>query len=360
MNKVSVKKYCFMRLVSLSGICICFSLSLWSQIGGRNAFEFLNLPSSARLTALGGYLPSVHDEDVTLAFGNPASLNSRMHNTLSFSHNFHFQGIQNGYVGYGRSIKSWDIETHLGVQYIDYGDFVRADVLGQQDGFFDAGETAFVIGASKRLAERFSVGVNMKSIFSRAEQYSSSGLAFDAGINYERDSSRTIISLLIRNAGVELTTFAGTRYGMPLDVQIGFSRRLRYLPFRFSVIAHQLHIADVRYDDPDRRNEVDFLGQEVQVNRFSQSIDNIFRHLIFNGEFLLGKNENVRLRVGYNHLRRRELSLTTFRSLAGFSFGAGIKAGAFRLDYGAGYHHLVGAVNHVSISTDMGKFFKKL
>lgn len=348
------------KMIVLQGFLTLLTLKAYSQIGGRSAFEFLNLPSSARLTSLGGYLPSVMDDDITLAFGNPAALNARMHNALSFSHNFHFQGIQNGYVGYGRSLENWGIESHLGVQYIDYGEFTRTDIFGQQDGSFDVSETAFVVGASKRVAERFNVGINMKSVFSRAEQYSSSGLAFDAGINYETDSSRTVISLLIRNAGLELTTYTGTRFGMPLDVQISFSRRLRYLPFRLTVIAHQLHIADVRYDDPDRRAEVDFLGQEVQVNKFSQSVDNIFRHLIFNGEFLLGKNENVRLRVGYNHLRRRELSLTTFRSLAGFSFGGGIKAGAFRIDYGAGYHHLVGAVNHVSISTDLSRFFKKL
>jgi len=337
-----------------------FHLNLFGQIGGQKSFEFLNLPSSARLTALGGYLPSVHDEDVTLALGNPAALNEKMHNRLSFSHNFHFAGVQNGYVGYGHSIKKWGIESHYGVQYIDYGDFVRADILGQQDGTFDAKETAFVIGASKKVAERITVGANLKSIFSRAEQYSSSGIVMDAGINYERDSSRTIISLLIRNVGTELTTFSDTRFGTPLDVQIGISRRLKYLPFRFSVIAHQLHIADVRYDDPANRNNINFFGEEVKVNKFSQTVDNVFRHLIFNGELMLGKNENLRLRAGYNHLRRKELSLSTFRSLAGFSFGVGVKVSAFKIDYGAGYHHLVGAVNHLSISTDLSKFFKKI
>lgn len=360
MNRLSRITSPAMKIIMLLIISSSMTTIVFAQIGGKNAYEFLNLPSSARLTALGGFLPSVLDEDVTLAFGNPASLNSKMNNRLSFSHNFHFSDIQNGYVGYGKSIKSWGIESHFGVQYIDYGNFVRADILGQQEGTFDARETAFVLGASKRFAERITIGANIKSIFSRMEQYSSSGLVMDAGINYETDSSRTVISLLIRNFGSELSTYSGTRFGTPFDIQIGFSRRLRYLPFRFSVIAHQLHVANVRYDDPDRRNELDFFGQEVKVNRFSQSMDNIFRHLIFNGEFMLGKNENLRLRAGYNHLRRKELSLTTFRSLAGFSLGMGIKINAFKIDYGAGYHHLVGAVNHLSISTDLGKFFKKL
>lgn len=94
--------------------------------------------------------------------------------------------------------------------------------------------------------------------------------------------------------------------------------------------------------------------------KLNNTIDNIFRHIIINGEFLLGKNENLRLRAGYNHLRRKELSLSTFRSLAGFSLGFGLKINVFKLDYGVGYHHVAGATNHITISTNMGKFLKNL
>ena len=80
--------------------------------------------------------------------------------------------------------------------------------------------------------------------------------------------------------------------------------------------------------------------------------------MIFSGEFMLGKNQNLRLRASYNHLRRKELSLTTFRSMAGFGLGFGIKVNAFKLDYGIGYHHIAGATNHISISTDLGKFVR--
>ena len=130
-----------------------FVLTVWSstaQIGGKNAYEFLSLPASARITALGGNLISVHDEDVSLALGNPATLNEKMHNRFSIAHNFHFADIQNGYVSYGRNFNKWKLNTHVGIQYINYGEFVRADILGQQDGTFGANETAFVLGASKK------------------------------------------------------------------------------------------------------------------------------------------------------------------------------------------------------------------
>ncbi len=331
-----------------------------AQIGGKNAYEFLNLPASARITGLGGHLISVQDEDVSLALSNPASLNPLMHNRISFSHNFHFADIQNGYVSYGRSIEKLGIDAHFGIQYINYGDFQETDILGNQIGTFSAKETAFVIGASKKIADRIRIGVNLKSVFSNLETYSSTGLAMDIGLNYAKDSSSYIISFVLKNVGAELSTYSGTSFGMPVDLQIGISKRLKYLPFRFSIIGHQLHRANVRYDDPNAQQVTDIFGEEIKTNKFSESVDNIFRHVIINGEFLIGKNENLRLRLGYNHLRRKELSLTSFRSLAGFSLGFGVKVNAFKLDYGLGYHHVAGAINHISISTDLSKFFKKI
>jgi hypothetical protein len=351
MNKLKLALYLFTLLSSQAVLC---------QVGGQNAYEFLNLPASARLTALGGYLPSVHDEDVSLALGNPASLNQKMNNRISFSHNFHFSGIQNGYVAFGKTINKWNLNTHFGIQYMNYGDFKYADLLGNIDGTFNANETAFIMGASKKIADRITIGANIKGAFSNLESYSSTGLLMDLGLNYAKDSASFIMSFVVKNIGAELTTYTGTKFGTPLDIQIGISKRLKYLPFRISVTAHQLHKGNIRYDDPDKLQETDIFGETIKENKFGNAVDNIFRHLIFSGEFLLGKNENLRLRAGYNHLRRKELSLSTFRSLAGYSLGFGIKVSAFKLDYGVGYHHIAGATNHISISTDMGKFFKKL
>lgn len=348
------------KLITYTILCIFFVSNMQAQTGGHDAYTFLNLPAGARQTALGGYLPSVMDEDITLGLSNPASLNDKMNNRISFSHNFHFADVQNGYVAYGRHLAKWDINAHFGIQYINYGDFKYSDILGNQDGNFSAKETAFVLGASKQVAERISVGANIKGVFSNLEAYSSTGIVMDLGVNYFKDSSNFILSFVIKNFGTELTTYTGTRYGAPLDIQIGLSKRLKYLPFRISVLAHHLQKGNYRYDDPNTQQQTDIFGDPIKQNKFANSIDNIFRHIIISGEFLLGKNENLRLRAGYNHLRRKELSISTFRSLAGFSLGFGIKINAFKLDYGVGYHHLAGATNHISISTDLGKFFKKL
>ncbi|MGB4840497.1 MAG: type IX secretion system protein PorQ [Saprospiraceae bacterium] len=340
--------------------CQFFIYNLDAQIGGKHSYEFLNLPASARQTALGGHIVSVMDEDVTIAGSNPASLNGKMNNRISFSHNFHFAGVQNGYFGYGKEISKWKLNTHFAIQYINYGEFTYTDVLGNQQDKFSVKETAIIIGAGKKIADRLYAGINLKTVFSNPESYSSIGALMDMGINYRNDSSNFIITFLVKNVGYELTTYTGERSGTPLDIQIGLSKKLKYLPFRFSVIAQQLQTANVRYDDPNKKVQTDIFGDPVTVSSFAESVDNIFRHLVFSGEFMLGKNENLRLRAGYNHLLRKELSVSTFRSLAGFSLGFGIKVNVFKLDYGVGYHHVAGATNHISISTDLGKFFKNI
>jgi hypothetical protein len=331
-----------------------------APVGGRYVYEFLGLPASARLSALGGTLPAVKDDDLNLAISNPALLNPAMHNALSFSHNFIFADIQSGYVTYGRHWKKQNITTKIGVQYVNYGDFTASDERGNINGTFSAGEAALVLGAGKQLNERIFFGAILKTVFSNYETYHSFGMAADVGLSYVKDSSGLIISLVLKNIGGEISTFTSVRGSAPLDFQVGISKRLKYLPFRFSVTGHHLHIPNIRYDDPSLSQPTDLFGAPVKENKFENFVDNLFRHLIFSGEFLLGKNENLRLRLGYNHLRRRELTLASIPNLAGFSAGFGIKVNVFRLDYGVGYHHLAGANNHLTISTNLDRFGKKI
>lgn len=349
-----------MKPLFILAFCCFYGIHCFAQLGGKHVYEFLSMPASARITGLGGQVIGVMDDDVSLALGNPASLNDRMHNHLSFAHDFFFEGVQNGYVSYARKWDKWNINTHIGAHYINYGDFIRSDVLGNQDGNFGAAETALVLGVSKKIADRLYAGANLKGVFSHFDTYSSTGIAADLGLNYVNDSSDFVVSLVVKNLGTQLTTYVNDRYSTPMDVQIGITKRLKHLPFRFSIIAHQLHKLDIRYDDPDQKQTTDIFGEPIKENPVKNAVDNVFRHLVFNGEFLLGKNENLRIRAGYNHLRRKELSLSTFRSLAGFSLGFGIKVNAFRLDYGVGYHHLAGAANHITISADMNRFFNKI
>lgn len=295
--------------------------------GGQHVFSFLTLPQSARVTGLGGAQIAVRDDDPVFAITNPAALNPAMSGRIAFNHNFFLGGIQHGYISYAQQLPKWGFTMHGGIQYMSYGEIKRADEFGDIQGTVKAGETAFTLGASRPLTDKLSLGLNARMAFSRLDTYKSSALLADAGLMYADSSNRFTAGLVISNAGTQLSTYDDLKETLPFDIQLGVSKRLKHLPFRFAVIAHHLHQWDIRYDDPNLQgDEVLLFGDEQpKENRATAAIDNFFRHLIFNGEFLLGKNEGFRIRLGYNHLLKRELSVSNYRSLAGFSGGLGIK-----------------------------------
>jgi len=204
-------------------------MAISAQIGGRYSFEFLGNPQSARLSALGGSLITIMDEDVSLAASNPALLNDKTHNQITFNHNYAFADVSNGYLGYGRKINRWGgINTHIGISYVSFGEFTASDEIGNAIGTFTGGETGVTIGASKRLNERIVLGVNLKSVFGNLETYSSSGIGADIGLHYAKPGSNFSAAFLVKNIGTELSSYGNVKGNLPLDIQIGISRKLNH------------------------------------------------------------------------------------------------------------------------------------
>lgn len=350
------------RKNSLLGVLylLSFSATVSAQVvGGRHVFSYLSLPQSARVTGLGGAQIAVRDDDPVFAAANPAALNPSMSGRMALNHQFFLAGIQHGNVSYAQHLPKLGFTAHGAIQYMNYGEIKRADQFGDVQGTVNAGETAFTVGAARPLSEHFSLGLNLRMAFSRLDSYRSSALLADAGLMYADSAKRFTVGLVLRNAGTQMSSYAGIREMLPFDIQLGVSKRLEHLPFRFGIIAHHLHRWDIRYNDPNLQgNDVLlFGGDQPKENRASAAIDNFFRHLIFNGEFLMGKKEGFRLRLGYNHLLKRELSVRNYRSLAGFSGGLGVKIKRFRIDFGYGAYHLAGGVTHLGIGTNLQDFF---
>ncbi len=325
--------------------------------GGQHIFKLLELSPSARMTALGGTQITVQDDDVAMAAANPAALNASMDGHLTINHNFFLSDIQHGYVAYAHHLPKIGFTIQGGVQYMNYGNIKQADEFGNITGQVKASESTFTLGAARPLSDRLSLGLNLRFGVSTLDLYQASMLAADAGFLYSDTARLFSAAVVLRNAGVQLATYNDVRENLPFDVQIGVSKRLRYLPFRMTIIAHHLQEWDIRYDDPNADSGTVSLFGEDNTKKGNAGVDNFFRHFIFNGEFLLGRNEGFRLRVGYNHLRKKELSVNNYRSLAGFSGGVGIKVNRFRIDMGYGSYHLAGGVVHFSVGTNLKDFF---
>lgn len=327
--------------------------------GGQQVFQFMTLSPSARITALGGAQIAVKDDDLAFAAANPAALNPQMDGMLTFQHNFFLTDIQHGYVAYAQHVPKLGFTFHGGLQYMNYGDINQADEYGTVIGKVKASETAFTVGGARPLTDRISLGLNVRLGLSTLDTYKASALAADAGLMYADTASRFIAAVVVRNAGAQLSSYNEVREDLPFDLQIGISKQLRYLPFRLSIIAHHLQQWDIRHNDPNLQDDgILQLGDtQSSTGGGNNAVDNFFRHLVFNGEFLLGRNESFRIRVGYNHLRKKELSVRNYRSLAGFSGGIGIRISRFRIDLGYAAYHLAGGVVHLGIGTRLKDFF---
>jgi hypothetical protein len=349
------------RLPLLCSILVLSSVLAQAQIqGGRTTYSFLRLPPTARISGLAGNLITVVDDDVSLAFGNPAALNPLMHQQIAFNHGFLPAGISFGSFNYGQRIGKKGLTAHGGFQYINYGEIDLNDEFFQTLGTFKASETALCLGAAYPVYDRLNLGANLRIINSSLATFSSLGLAADLAATYQDTARRTVWSLVVRNAGGQLSPYAAdlAREPLPFDVQLGFSKRLKYLPFRFSIIYTDFNRWNVLYDDPNQENGTLFDEDQAGPGKFSLWLDNFARHFIFNGELLIGARENFRLRFGYNYRLHKELSVQGFSSLAGFSFGTGIKVNRFRIDFGRSVYHLAGGQTQLSIATNFREFKK--
>ena len=329
-------------------------------IGGSHVFNFINSPSSPRITALGSNLITVADDDVAQAFANPALINPSMSGKIAFNYGFHLASIKDGYLGYGQHIKKWDASFHTGFQFINYQNFQGTDEIGNSTGEFSASEFAWVVGASKPIYEKLTLGTNMKFISSSFETYASTGVSFDAAALYQDTAKRMTLTLLFKNMGTQFTSYSNIRESLPFEIQAGFSKRLAHLPFRYSIIYQHLNHWNLTYDNPNEESAIlNFGTEQEEDSAFKIFSNNLFRHFIFNGEFLLGKKENFKLRFGYNHLLHRNLSVKNFNSFAGFSFGFGFKTRWAKFDFGRQVYHLAGGVTSMGLTMNLADFRKK-
>ncbi|HRI29388.1 MAG TPA: type IX secretion system protein PorQ, partial [Chitinophagales bacterium] len=328
------------------------ALSVWASAqvnGGQSAYRFLTLPLSARLSALGGYQVAYAGNDVALGAQNPALYNADMHRQAQFNHDIYFAGINHGSALYAHHFDSLATTFAAGIQYVSYGQFDLTDETGAQNGTFSGGEYALTLGAARKYAF-FTYGVNLKLIGSHLESYNSFGAAIDAGLAYQHPKQPISVGLTLKNLGAQLLTYNGVQENLPFDIQVGYSQKLLYLPFRFSIIAHHLYRWDIRYNDPALQQTNNLFTNQPDANK-SYFADKLARHLIFNGEFTIGKA--LLLGFGYNHLRRQELGISARRTLSGFSFGASIRLKRFAFSYAKAIYHAAGGNNHIGINLNL-------
>ncbi|MCS7084927.1 MAG: type IX secretion system protein PorQ [Bacteroidia bacterium] len=327
--------------------------SLWAQSGGRHAFEFLRFPPSARLLALGGSNVSIYDGDPLSAVVNPAVLNDASHSKMSLTFFNFVADVNAGTVNYAHKLDKVGF-LHAGIQYLNYGTFLEADVFGNTYGRFSAGDAAVMYGMARNF-DRFSFGANFKMLHSHVAYQSAWGAALDFGGLWHHPRWDLGVGATLRNVGMQFVSLSGgAGFRLPFTVEIGVSKRIPHTPMRVSLTLTDLQQPVLFRHDPTLPPRYDFSGNPIP--RKNLTGDNIFGHTVWALEFLITRY--IHLRLAYNHRRRVEMRLENREGLwlGGFSVGAGLRLNRFYLDYGYAGYHVVGGMHQFSLAFHLNSF----
>jgi len=340
-------------------ILLLVSSQVFGQIGGRSTYNFLNLPNSARIAALGSNFLAINDNDITLTLANPSLINESMNNQLGLSFVDYFTDVNYGFAQYSRTFNT--VGSFVGtMQYINYGQFQEADETGVKYGTFSAGEYALNIGWGRKLTPRFSVGSNLKFILSTLETYNSFGIAVDVAGSYFSKDSLFTASMLFRNVGYQIVAYRNNNHEpLPFEIQAGLSKRFQHIPFRLSVLLVHLETWNLRYDNPvNPAGGIDpITGDPNEISGVEEFADNLMRHIVLGGEVNIGKV--LFIRGAYNYGRRQEMKIADKPGTVGFSWGLGLRVKQFQFSYARSAYHVVGSPNFITITVDMDGFAKK-
>ena len=294
--------------------------------GGESAFNFLRLPYSSRAASLGGNNISVIDDDLSMSIHNPALLINVSDKTIDLSFMTYMSGSKVAGAAFNKTFGKRSAAA-VAARYIDYGKFDGYTPDNIFTGTFRAMDIELSFIYSYLLSEHWSGGVSGKFIYSQYESLNSLAIGVDLGLNYYNPDIDFSASLTFKNLGGQVMTFEQEHELMPIDIQLGFTKRLAHAPILLSATLVDLY----------RWRATDFYNTDGSKDNFGKLL---MKHIILGADFLIGNNFYASL--GYNYRTSRELS--TGRGLTGFSIGAGLHIN--KVKFGASFGQL-----HVSSSS---------
>lgn len=303
-----------MKKIVFSLVLTLFAAFMNAQ-ESQTSYNFLRLPVSAHAAALGGDNITLIEDDEALVFHNPALLSSVSDKTINLNYMNYMSGVNVASASFNRIVKekaSWAVSA----QYIDYGKMKQTDENNIEMGEFSAKDIALAGHFSYMLAQNLAGGISARFITSYIGDYNSIAMGVDLGLNYYDPEQDLSISAVAKNLGGQLKAYDEEYEKMPIDLQVGATKRFESTPFRISATL-------------------------VNLNHWDSGLKN---HLVVGAELLLG--ESLWLGAGYNARRADEMTISTGEENeesshgAGWSFGGGINLERFQLNVVYGKYHV--------------------
>ena len=298
-------------------VVLLLSVLLAEAQESRTVYNFLRLPVSAHVAALGGDNTTIADDDASLIFHNPALINNVTDRTLNLNMMTYMKGSTTASASFVRAAGergTWGVTG----QFMSYGTMKETTATGQQTGEFSAKDIAVGGSFAYALSEKFAGGITAKFVASYIGQYNSLGAAVDLGLNYYDVESDLSVSAVARNLGGQLSAYEDDFERMPLDLQLGVTKRLLNSPLRLS-------------------------ASLVRLNDWEYGLG---KHLVVGADLILSPQFYVA--VGYNAMRASEMKISADDGAsahgAGLSIGGGLLLQRLKL-------HVAYAKYHVSASS---------
>ncbi|GAB3956821.1 type IX secretion system protein PorQ [Spirosoma harenae] len=327
-------------------------LTVAQPLGGQRIFSFLDLPTHARVAALGGQVATAIRPDGSYHLNNPALADSTPTNQLSISFMPYLAAAKYYTLQYGLPIQSKG-KWAAGLQYLSYGQFAMTDPVGNTIGTFTANDYALSLSHA-RTEGAFTLGATIKAVGSSIEMYSAFGVLADLGVVWRHPKKELTFGLVAKNVGYVLKNYSAIDANLPFDLQAGVTLKPQHAPIRLTLTAHHLQRFDISYNDPNLNVRYDLSGNPIPQT--TSVTEKIARHLSVGAELLV--HRNVHLLVGYNHQKQQEGKLTTGGAAVGFSFGISVQAKAFQLTYGRFSTVPTAGTSQLSLRVDLARLSK--
>ena len=279
----------------------------------QTAYNFLRLPVSAHVAALGGNNITITDDDPTMIFHNPAMLGGVSDKSLNLNYMTYMEGTM---VGSASFVRAWGDRGTWGVSasYMDYGSMRQTTADNIQTGEFSAKDIMLGGSVAYSLSTLFTGGITAKIISSSIAGYNSMAVAVDLGINYFDEAQGLSLSAVARNLGGQIDAYDEDFEKMPFDLQVGISKKMAMAPLRFSATLNNLHDWD----------------------------DSFIHHLAIGADIFL--SDNIYIAGGYNFRRNKEMRISDGEGEsshgAGLSFGGGVQLERFKLNVAYAKYHV--------------------
>ena len=324
---------------------------LFAQIQ-NSSYNSLNLNNSSRVLSMGGDVISIVDNDVSLAFQAPSLLNKDMNRQMSFNFVDYVSDINFISFHYAQKISNNSM-IFSGLDAINYGEFIGSDATGNSTSVFTANQQIFTLGTAKQLSDKFTIGTNIKLLNSQLESYHSLSLSSNVSTTYFNKENNLAATILFKNMGKPIKSYTSNSENLPFEIQLGLSKSLQHLPFRYSLVLHHLNVYDISNDY--NLNTIYDLTTNTIIIKKETVAKKMLRHVILGGE-LNPFRKSLYLRAGFNFQRREDLKLSSSFSMSGFSWGMGFSFKKIQINYSRSALHSSSVLNSFSLITNLSNF----